>query len=181
MRRALIGGSLLLTTACDTSGFRDAYMALDSEGNRERTRFFTDTENIYCVGKLASGVDDLTVSATLRAEQMYSPRDGKPYDVDYYLGVEDEAPGKGKDITVAFLLEHPNSDAPYPAGRFVCELALDGEVAERLPFEIAFPDCPEAPIVSGALCAGFVVEGARCTGALSTPCTCGSDGVWSCR
>lgn len=181
MRRSWLGGALLLTSACDTSGFRDAYMSLDSAGNRERTQFFTDTENIYCIGKLASGVDDLTVSATLRAEQIYDPHGGKPIDVDYYLGVEDTAPGKGKDITVAFLWEHPESDEPYPAGKFVCELSLDGEVAERLPFEIAFPACPEAPIASGGLCAGFVLESARCTGALGTPCTCGSDGVWSCR
>ena len=181
MTRGCVLAALLLTTACDTAGFSDAYMALDSAGKREREHFFTDTEDIYCVGKLASGVDDLTVSATLRAQQIYSPKSGKPIDVDFYLGMEDQAPGAGKDITVSFLWERDEADQPYLAGKFLCELALDGEVVERLPFEIQFPACPEAPIFSGAVCVGFVLEGARCLGALSDSCTCEQDGVWSCR
>jgi len=180
-RRIWLAGLALLATACDTSGFRDAYMALDSAGQRKREKFFTDTENVYCVGKLASGVDDLTVSAVLRAEQLYDPHSGDPIEVDYYLGVKDQAPGKGKDITVSFLLERNQADDPYPAGKFSCELQLDGEVKERLPFEIAFPDCPEAPIVTGAACAGFVLEGSRCPGALADACLCGADGVWQCH
>jgi hypothetical protein len=173
--------AMLFATGCDTAGFSDAYMALDSAGKRQREYFFTDTENIYCVGKLASGVDDLTVSGTLRAQQIYDRRSGEPIDVDYYLGTEDQAPGAGEDITVSFLLEHDQSNDPYPAGKFVCELSLDGEVVERLPFEIKFPACPEAPVVSGAVCEGFVLQGARCPGALSDDCTCEDDGVWSCR
>lgn len=172
---------LLLSSGCDTAGFSDAYMSLDAAGRRHRSQFFTDTEDIYCVGKLASGVEDLTVSATLRATQLYDGRSGKPIDVDQYLGIEDQAPGTGSDITVSFLLERSDNDAPYPAGKFVCELALDGEVRERLPFEVAFPPCPEAPIVSGAACAGFVLEGSRCPGVSNQDCTCKSEGVWSCR
>lgn len=171
---------LLLATGCDTAGFRDAYMSLDSAGKRKREHFFTDTEKIFCIAKLASGVDDVTVSATLRAQELYDPRDGHAHDVDYRLAISDAAPGKGEDITVSFELEHADSDDPYVAGKFVCELAIDGEIKELLPFEVAFPDCPEAPIVSGGICAGFVLEGARCTGAFSTPCVCGTDGYWSC-
>lgn len=181
MSRLGLGAVLLLATGCDTSGFRDAYMSLDSAGKRQRDHFFTDTDKIYCVGKLASGVDDVTVSATLRAQQLYDPRDGHAYDVDYRLAISDEAPGKGEDIIVAFELQRENTEDPFTAGKFVCELAIDGEVKEQLPFEVAFPDCPEAPIVGGGICAGFVLEGARCTGALSTPCVCGTDGLWSCR
>jgi hypothetical protein len=182
MRHHLVLAAVLLTSVgCDTAGFSDAYMSLDSAGKRRREHFFTDTENIYCFGKLASGVDDLTVSGTLRAEQIYDPRNGTPVDVDFYLGTEDQAPGAGKDITVAFLLEHDESDEPYTAGKFVCELGLDGEVVERLPFEIEFPTCPEAPIFTGAVCAGFVLQGAQCQGALADTCTCQEDGVWSCR
>lgn len=172
---------LLSLTGCDTAGFRDAYMALDSSGDRERERFFTDTEGIFCIAKLASGVDDVTVNAALRATQLYDARGGKPTDVDYYLGVSEEAPGKGEDITVSFELERPEPEAPYAAGRFVCELSIDGELRERIPFEVAFPDCPVAPIFSGGACAGFVREGARCRGALATTCECGEDGLWSCE
>jgi hypothetical protein len=172
--------ALLLLTGCDTAGIRDAYMALDSEGNRERERFYTDTEAIFCIAKMASGVDDITVSARLLATQIYDPRDGAPIDVDYELAVSEEAPGRGEDITVSFELKRDDTDAPYAAGRFVCELALDGEVKERLPFEVALPDCPEAPIFTRGVCAGFVLEGARCAGALGGTCEC-SDGLWSCK
>lgn len=181
MRRLLWGALLLLTAGCDTAGFSDAYMSLDSSGKRKREHFFTDTEDIYCVAKVASGVEDVTVSGSLRATRIYDPRGGKPMAVDYYLGVEDLAPGAGSDITVSFKLAREDSDAPYLAGEFVCELAIDGEVRERVPFDVAFPDCPEAPIVNGALCGGFVLEGARCVGALKEDCICKEDGVWSCR
>jgi hypothetical protein len=180
MSRAWLGALLLLVMGCDTAGFKDAYMSLDSAGKREREHFYTDTDKIYCIGKFVSGVEDVTVSATLRAQQLYDARDGHAYDVDYRLAISDEAPGKGEDIIVSFELERPESDAPYAAGKFVCELAIDGEIKERLPFEVQFPGCPEAPIYGGGFCAGFVLEGARCTGALSTPCVCGSDGLWSC-
>jgi hypothetical protein len=175
---------LLLVCAlggCDTAGFRDAYMSLDADGNRERQRFFTDTEAIYCIGKLASGVDDLTVTASIRAQQLYSPHDGSASKVDFQVGAKDIAPGAGEDITVAFELERENDDAPYGAGKFVCELAIDGEVRERLPFEVAFPRCPEAPISVGTACAGFVLEGARCPNPLGHPCTCGGEQGWQCQ
>lgn len=180
MKRGWLAGLLLLVTGCDTSGIRDAYMALDSEGNRERERFFTDTESIFCIAKMASGVDDVTVSARLLAEQIYDPRDGRAIDVDYELAISEEAPGRGEDITVSFELKRDEADAPYAAGRFVCELALDGEVKERLPYEVAFPDCPEAPIFTRGICLGFVIEGSRCDGALGGSCVCGEDGHWSC-
>jgi hypothetical protein len=180
MSRACLGALLLLTTGCDTSGFRDAYMALDSAGKRKREHFYTDTDQIFCIGKFVRGVEDVTVSATLRAQQLYDPHDGHAYDVDYRLAISDEAPGKGEETVVSFELQRQDSDGPYAAGRFLCELAIDGEVEELLPFEVKFPDCPEAPIFGGGICAGFVLEGSRCMGALSTPCVCGTDGIWSC-
>jgi hypothetical protein len=181
VKRASLAALLLLTAGCDTSGFRDAYMSLDSSGDRKRERFFTDTETIYCIAEIASGVDDVTVSARLRAQQIYDPRDGRVTNVDYDLGISEEAPGQGEVITISFELERPDADGPYAAGRFVCELAIDGEVKERVPFEVAIPDCPAAPIFSGGVCAGFVLDGARCAGALGDECACGSDGLWSCE
>jgi hypothetical protein len=155
-------------------------MALDSGGKRERERFFTDTEGIFCIAKMASGVDDVTVNARLLAEQLYDSRDGRATNVDYELAVSEEAPGKGKDIMVSFEWKRLDPDEPYAAGRFVCELSLDGEVQERVPFEVALPACPAAPIFSGRICAGFVLDGSRCPGALGVPCVCDSEGLWSC-
>jgi hypothetical protein len=155
-------------------------MALDSDGNRRRERFFTDTEQIFCVAKLASGVDDLTVTAAVHAEELLDPRDGRPLAVDYYLGFEDNAPGAGEDITVSFELERDQADQPYPAGRFRCELSLDDELQESLPFAVDFA-CPQAPLFTGQVCAGFVLEGTRCpAAAFEQECACGSDGAWSC-
>jgi hypothetical protein len=171
---------VLFATGCDTAGFTRAYLALDSAGNRKRERFFTDTESIFCVGEMASGVDDVTVTATLRASKLYDPRDGRPYDVNYVVGIGEEAPGKGEDITVSFGLEKPDDATPYAAGQFECELAIDGEVKERLPFEIVFPSCPQAPIRGGEICAGFVLDGAQCEGAEGDPCRCTEEGSWSC-
>jgi hypothetical protein len=181
MRAGLLSALLLLTAGCDTAGFSDAFMALDSSGNRKREHFFTDTESIFCIGKLASGVNDLTVTGTLRAEQLYDLRDGSPRNVNFYLGRDEEAPGAGTDIIVSYEMLHPDPDSPYPAGRFVCELSLDGKVEERVPFEINYPACPDAPIVDGGICAGFVLAGARCAGALDNDCVCESDGTWSCQ
>jgi hypothetical protein len=178
--RCWLAALLFATAGCDTSGFRDAYMALDSEGNRERERFFTDTEAIFCIAKMASGVDDVTVRARLLATTIYDPRDGTPKDVDHELAISEEAPGRGEDITVSFELKRDGTDAPYVAGRFVCELAIDGKVEERVKFEVALPDCPEAPIFSRGVCAGFVLEGARCAGALGGECEC-TEGLWSCK
>ncbi len=180
-KRAGLAALVLLLTACDTSGVRDAYMSLDSAGKRKRERFFTDTEAIFCIAEVASGVEDLTVSATLHAQQLYDPRSGEALNVDYYLGVDDEAPGKGENTIVSFEIKRDDEEAPFTAGKFVCEIALDGEVKERLPYEVVFPPCPEAPIYDGSRCEGFVIEGSRCHGALDVPCTCGRDGVWSCQ
>lgn len=170
----------LLATACDTSGIREAYMALDADGNRRRDHFFTDTERIFCVAKVASGVDDLTVRGVVRATQLFDRRDGDAIDVDYYLAFADEAPGAGEDITVSFELERADSKEPYVAGRFNCELSLDGKLQETLPFVVNFA-CPEAPLVTGTLCEGFVVQGTQCPGAFDETCECESTGAWSCR
>jgi hypothetical protein len=178
--RALLLGLLAILTSCDSWGIREAYMALDSEGSRRRERFFTDTEEIFCIARMASGVEDLTLTATLRAQQVFDPRDGGAIDVDWYLAFEDEAPGAAEDVTVSIELERDDSDVPYLAGNFTCELSLQGELQEIVPFTVDFA-CPQAPITSGAPCAGFVIEGTTCPGAFQEICDCGSDGVWSCQ
>src|SRR5438105_9565045 len=37
--------------SCRTAGLRRAYTALDAQGNRKRTTFFTDTTGVYCIGE----------------------------------------------------------------------------------------------------------------------------------
>lgn len=173
--------ALLALSSCRSAGIKRAYMSLDSDGSRKRDVFFTDTENIFCVAEIANGRKDLTVGGAWRSTSFYSPIDGTPRQANAVLGIGEEAPGAGEDVKVFFRLELPD-DTPYPAGTFVCDLSLDGEVEESLDFEIRFPACPAAPLVSGLVCRDFVVDGSTCPGALSgTTCTCTDSGIWECN
>jgi hypothetical protein len=168
--------------ACETAGFKDTYMALDATGNRKRTVFFTDTESIYCVAEMASGVDDVTVTAKLRARTLYDEFTGQPYALGTIIGVEEQAPGAGTDITVSFQVEKPDGSDTYPAGRLTCELYLDGKLESELDFEVRYPNCPFEPIEPESSCAGVVLRGARCPSPSGGSCTCGSEsGLWACE
>src|SRR3954453_5211053 len=62
-----IGCALVVLCDCRTAGLQRAYMSLDESGDRRRTTFDTQTNAIYCIGELASGRADVTVSARIRA------------------------------------------------------------------------------------------------------------------
>ena len=165
--------------SCETAGIKRAYMALDTDGRRKRDAFYTDTEAIFCVAELASGREDLTVQGRLIASYLELPSGAVADRI--VLGSNEIAPGAGEDLRVSFMLEKDRATDPYIAGQYECEIRLDGEIEAVLPFEIRFPLCPEAPLLTGFACAGHVREGSQCPGALSgTLCTCGTDGAWTC-
>jgi hypothetical protein len=182
--RYIARGAMLLMfltlAGCKTAGFKETFMALDGSGNRRREHFFVDTEEIHCVGKLASGVNDVTVTGVLRATQLWDPQAREMRKVDAVLATEELAPGAGKDLVIAFKLEPPSDGGPYRAGEYTCELSIDGEVEASVPFDIAFPECPAAPVSSGALCEGFVLPGSRCPSSTKTECVCAESGNWEC-
>jgi hypothetical protein len=171
----------LTLTGCKTAGFKETFMALDSAGDRRREHFFVDTEEIHCVGKMASGVNDVTVTGVLRAQQLWDPGARKMRQVDAFMASEEIAPGAGKDITVAFKMKPTTEGSPYQAGDYTCELSIDGELEATVPFDISFPECPAAPVVSGGLCEGFVLPGSKCPSAFKTECVCAESGNWECR
>jgi hypothetical protein len=176
---ALLALSLL---ACDTAGFKDSYVALDAQGNRKRDVFFTDTESIFCVAEMASGVDDVTVVAKLRARALYDEFTGEPHELDTIAGAEEQAPGAGTDITVSFLIEKPEGIEFYPAGWFVCELYLDGKLESSLDFEVRYPKCPFEPVQAEKPCAGVVLFGSKCPSPDGLTCRCQPEpGVWECE
>ena len=72
-RNAVLLAAMTLA-ACDTAGFKRSYMALDGQGDRKRDAFYTDTEGIFCVAELASGVADVTVRADFEQRAYYLPR-----------------------------------------------------------------------------------------------------------
>lgn len=168
-------------TGCKTTGVKESFMALDGSGDRRREHFFVDTEEIHCISKMASGVADITVSGALRAQRLWDPVSRKFRDHDVLISTEELAPGAGKDLLIDFKVEHPEDNWPYLPGNYTCELSINGELEVVLPFDIAFPDCPAAPLVAGGLCEGYVAPGAKCPSLIGRPCVCGDSGAWECQ
>jgi hypothetical protein len=172
----------LALVSCNTAAVKKSYMSLDSEGNRRRTVFYTDTDTIYCVGELALGRKDVSVEASFRSTALATPK-GDLVPIDAVLAVQDVSPGStGSDVVVSFqLLKLANPTGPWPAGKFACDLAIDGEFEASAPFEIQYPPCPFQPPVTGDTCAGFFLPKSTCPGAVSPQtCTCTDHGVWQC-
>jgi hypothetical protein len=179
-----------IALSCRTAGMRRAYMALDSEGLRQRTSFFTDTQSIYCIGELVSARDDVTVSAVIKSTALVDAT-GQLVPVQQIYTVAEQAPGHTQlSLTSFAMLQTPAGTStsmapldgvPYPAGQFVCELSIDGQLEESLSFSIDYPDCPTVPVAATISCQGWVKQGSRCPS--STPgqtCTCGTSGLWEC-
>jgi hypothetical protein len=181
-RAVCVLGTLLSPLCCNTAGFKDAYMALDGEGGRKRSVFYTDSEQIYCVAEMASGTADVTVTARVRVLAAYDALTGQAIQrAGDIIAAEEQAPGIGTDITASFLLEKPEGSEVYPAGQFSCDLYLDGELETSLDFETRYPACPFMPIEAETTCAGLVLLGSECPSPAGGICTCTPDtAVWSC-
>jgi hypothetical protein len=175
----LFGSSLL---ACKAVGVKDAYAALDAQGGRKRSVFHTDTSAIYCIMEMASGVNDVTVLARLRAHALYSELDGGRTALGTIVGSKEQAPRAAEHIVVSYRLEKPMGFAFYPAGDFSCEFLIDGELEATVDFEIRYPSCPLQPIETGTSCAGLVVRESECPGPIGDSCLCTADeGIWECQ
>jgi hypothetical protein len=76
---------------------------------------------------------------------------------------------------------------PSPRGNYTCEVDINGELAGVAPFSIDYPppnpdgtQCPLPPPVDGVVCAGWVMQGARCPD-FNANQTCTCDGAaWKC-
>ena len=170
--------------SCNTAAVKKSYMALDAEGNRKRSVFFTDTDSIYCIGELAVGRKDVSVEAALRSTALALPTTGELVPIESVIAVKDVSPAStGSDVKVSFQLlkvEHPKD--PWQAGKFVCDLSIDGVVETSTPFEIQYPPCPFQPPIDGEGCAGFFLPQSVCPGAIAPQsCTCTDLGAWQCN
>ena len=174
--------------ACKTAGFRRVFVALDEQGDRKRTTFFTDTGSVFCVGELVSGRTDVTVQAILKVKTLDDASSHAGIVAPSVTALGESAPGKTDGAFVAFDLQGVlrgdgrSADLrPYPVGTFSCELLIDGEVEDSVDFAIAFAPCPALPPVSGQSCKGWVRSGSQCAGVGSGACTCdGESGAWQC-
>lgn len=189
---------LVPSPACTaTANIHDVYMALDSNGDRRRNIFFTDTKEIHCVAEAGIGRPGATIETLIRQVQRYDYDKNQFLDADRVVAQAELAPQPADGIQKLDLsLEKPkpidggadqgdDQDKPFPAGRYVCEVRLDGVLSGTAIFNILFPPCPTATITLGATCVGVYTAGLSCPrfGASSTEregCTCTPDLGWRC-
>jgi hypothetical protein len=163
------------------------YMALDEQGDRKRSTFYTDTEDIICVAEVPAPRDGITVSATIRQTRTVDEKG-----VDVLVGIGESVPQKqvaGTGVPkVSFALVRAGANGntltdeePWPPGTFECDIAVDGIQKGTASFDILIPKCPLYPAAQGIRCAGFYpVDGDPCPAAdQSVLCTCKETG-WDC-
>ncbi|HSQ65111.1 MAG TPA: hypothetical protein VLM85_17940 [Polyangiaceae bacterium] len=184
------------TASCSAaSEVRAVYMSLDSGGARVRKTFYTDTTSISCVIDWVGNSADTTIDAVIK--QTYKEDPNNPGSIMAFAGAimaAGEQAGTEGEATYAFTwtMQSPNGGgvAPYPIGKYECDISVNGEAAGTTGFDIEYPTpdsnkhmCPaEGAATPGAACAGWVVQGATCPSAadMSQTCVCGG-ATWSCQ
>jgi hypothetical protein len=192
-----------LAPACSrTATVIDVYTALDGEGNRKRNEFFTDTKEIHCVAETGNSRKDATFTMQLRALQLYDFERQTTFDTNRVLNAVEFAPSPSENVqkldaqlkkTHAAAKDDAGADdaqaqedaTPFDAGRFVCEVYLDGDLAGTATFNVLVPPCPDAAVIPKAVCYKFFDKNTVCPefGLTSTdPLTCRCDELqgWDC-
>lgn len=190
-------GSFLFTTivlvACSsTARVSSVYTALDTEGTRKRSVFYTDTNDINCVAEAGIGRPGVTIEGVFHQIRAYDFKTNAFFATDRYLGYTEFQPARSTSgpTKINFALQRlgpdgkPKDDAPFVAGSYICEVSLDGEVQGTAPFNIDFPPCPTAEIIKGTPCFGYYPENQDCPrygdkSADPARCACRTEG-WEC-
>jgi len=163
----LAGGLVSSLTACpvSTAGIFDAYMSID--GTRRQNTFYTDTKNISCTVDVRGAQSrPVTTEVLIRQEQILGLQ-RNALNVNVVRTYSDFS-GFGTN-TVSLKPAGPDggtggddTPVPFPAGRFRCEIYLEGKLEETLPFNVDFAPCPPQLIEPGAVCGGFYEGGRSC-------------------
>ena len=200
---ALAFAVLAVLPACTkTAGVSDIYMSIDDDGARKRSLFYTDSAAITCVFKVGVGRANATFTAVIRQVRSipfgqggedFAPVNTVITSGDFHPGVTNGTPTMltlklvptSVDPTTSTLKE--DDTAPFAPGSYRCEVAIDGEPADSVAFNIAYPSCPAAQLVAGQACAGFyattpptVCPRAGATGDPDPTCTCNGEKGWEC-
>jgi len=181
--------------ACtSTANVTEVYTSIDEEGARRRNVFFTDAKKIVCIAEAGIGRDNVTLEITIRRVQSW---DGARFvDDNIVTSYREENPTRtqGKPGKFALVLAPvkltpdgrivEDEDLAFQAGRYQCEVMLDGKPAGTAIFNIDFPPCPTVFITNGDKCEDFYKEGTVCpasgaTGAPQPTCSC-DKGKWAC-
>jgi len=185
----LAGG---LSSCTSTANIVDVYTALDGEGARKRTLFFTDNQQIFCIVEAGVSRPGVTLEILVRQLQYFDRTIGRyvPTDRIYARQETSPSPTGGRaffTLQVAALGAdgEPQDDAPKDPGRFQCEAYLDGERGGQSIFNVDFADCPPAEITPGAVCSDYFRETQACkrygqTANDPAMCTCTSATGWTC-
>lgn len=181
-----------VTTSCSsTARVIDVYTALDGTGDRKRQVFFTDSTELHCVVEGAFSRRGVTLEILYRQVQAYDLTNGKFFDTDRVQARSEFAPGTGDGrqffdsrLTTVGPDGEPAEELPLEAGRWICDVYLEGKLEDTAIFNIVFPECPPAEILNGDRCIGFFEQNRECPryGATSTDrarCTCKGFG-WEC-
>jgi hypothetical protein len=183
-------GTLASCTA--TARISDVYMALDGNGDRQRTLFFTDTKEIHCVVEAGIGRKGVTIEALVRQLQAYDFVADKSFATDRVAANVEASPSPGDGIQKTDVDLKPSAPdgsdatgAPFPQGKFQCEAYLDGVLQQVALFDIVFADCPTATIQPATLCFGFYKQNTQCprygvTSRDPAQCRCSAAKGWEC-
>jgi hypothetical protein len=182
--------------ACtSTANVTEVYMSLDEQGFRRRNVFFTDSKKIVCIAEAGIGRDNVTLEITIRRVQSW---DGERFvDDNIVTNYEEQNPPRTDGRPALFpLVVAPVKITPdgrlvqddemaFPAGRYQCEVLLDGKLEGTAIFNVDFPPCPTAFISPGDKCQDFYKEGTTCPiagreGAPQPTCAC-EKGKWACK
>lgn len=187
-----LGGGSLSAACSETATITDVFVSLDSDGARRRKEFFTDTAEIHCVVEAVIGRPGVTVEVAIRQVQRYDEASRAFTNADRVLGYAEGSPPPSNEraklpvkLTKRKANGEESDEAPYPAGRYQCEVLLDGEAQAPVAFNVRFPPCPPAQIRPGSQCIGFYEDGRECptfgeSSKEADRCTCQVAG-WSCR
>ncbi len=191
-------GFVALTTfsACSTTAnINEVYTALDSDGARRRSTFFTDTQEIHCIAEGGFGRQDVTVEGFIHQVVAYDFQANKLFGTDRYLGFADIHPQVNRDQKGPTRIDlnlgrvdkngKESDSAPFVPGSYECQIALDGTIVKTARFNVDFPTCPPAFIIPNGPCFGFFTNKTECPkyGLLSDPklsCRCTADKGWDC-
>lgn len=192
---AALAACALVPACTQTANVSDVFMALDGEGDRKRLEFFTDTSEIHCVTQIGVGRPGVTLEVLIRQIQGYDAEANRFFDTDRVFAYVEVTPSPADGaqlvdfpLTPLNAAGEPDDEAPFPAGRFQCEVRLDGKLEGVALYNIRFPPCPTSALAGRpdkAVCQGFYEVGRECPayGLESRDpdrCRCTNAGLWDC-
>lgn len=166
--------ALTAFSACaTTANIVEVYTGLDAPDGKGETRrrelFYTDTNEIHCIARAGIGRANATIEGYIHQIRRYNFDTNEFDEVNRYIGFVEIKPEPSKDpIYIDLKLGRvdadgkPSDDAPFIAGSYVCEVALDGVIERTAPFNIDIAPCPPASLVPGGPCFGFYPHGQNC-------------------